>query len=101
MKIEEAIQSMKNYKPTEVESAKIAVEALEKQVSKKAKYDGYNIESDSHNLICPNCYVNVGSLDNEDGDGKYKFNLYVKHCPSCGQKIKQIYTEEDYKDWGL
>lgn len=67
----------------------------------KAEYGNYNPEADCHYLKCPNCNEAIGSLDNEDGDGVYKFNLYVKFCPECGQPIEQTCSEEDYKAWGI
>lgn len=77
MKPQEAIKSMNNiieywtYKPTEVEAAKMAIAALEKQIAKKPVNDGH----------CPECFS-----DNECPYNEEK----VRYCPSCGQKI----------DWG-
>lgn len=70
---QEAIKSMNNiieywtYRPSEVEAAKLAISALEKQIPKKVTYEGF----------CPNCNT--------------QYPLYPpslnKYCGNCGQKL--------------
>lgn len=83
------------------EACEIAIEALEMQLPMKAEPINYNPKGDYYGLGCPNCSEIVGQLDNEDASGIYKYNMYANHCPNCGQKIEQNYTEEDYKRWGI
>lgn len=71
----------------------IAGEATKKQIPLKAKKDDYDNDSDSFSLCCPICNNPVGSLDNEDNDGIYKYNIIHKHCSDCGQSIQQVYSE--------
>ena len=46
----------------------------------KAEYGNYDPEADCYFLNCPNCHQTIGSLDNEDADGTYKYNIYAKKC---------------------
>ena len=88
MKIEEAIKSMNNiieywtYKPTEVEAAKMAIEALEKQIAKPIHYRTEPIGGGIHGLFyeCPNCKVDVRHV--------VKSDYLCKYCPECGQKVR-------------
>lgn len=73
----------------------------DKNEHKKADLGEYDAEADMFYLICPSCKEIVGSLDNEDGDGIYKYNVREKYCSNCGQKIEQTYTKEDYNKWGI
>lgn len=73
----------------------------DKDEPRKADLGEYDVESDMYPLNCPSCKEQVGSLDNEDGDGKYKYNVHEKYCSNCGQKIEQTYTQEDYDKWGV
>lgn len=89
MQIQEAIKSMENiieywtYKPTEVEAAKMAIEALEKQMPKKivgteVKVKALDVETEQVLIYecspCPTC-------------GKWE-TRNSKHCRSCGQKLE-------------
>lgn len=66
---------------------KMAIEALEKQISKEVDTDTinkgigisgeYDIEP---NMLCPNCKAVVGNYESEE--------LYFDYCPTCGQKLK-------------
>lgn len=97
MTIEESIKVLYLKRPIELSSLQESIDkaicALEKQIEKHALKSKYCEESDCFLLLCPNCEEPVGSLDNEDGDGIYKFNFFDEHCHKCGQKIKQIYQE--------
>lgn len=81
MNIQEAIKSLQNvvdywtYKPSEVEAASIAIQALEKQMPYKIDK---RIEFSSR-IIYGTCKC---------GTKLYNFNNY---CKDCGQKI----------DWGV
>ena len=55
--------------------AKLAVEALEKQIPKRPIEDGYYDEP----AVCPNCGGNV--INQCDND--YQF----RHCHYCGQRL--------------
>jgi hypothetical protein len=77
------------------------ISMLGKQVPMKIEYGNYNSVTDCHFMNCPNCHETIGSLDNEDADGIYKYNIYAKYCSNCGQKIEQNYTEVDYMNWGI
>ena len=78
------------------------IESANKSVPLKAKKGNYDgVFSDGYSLCCPVCNEIIGSLDNEDNDGVYKYNIVHKYCPECGQKIEQNYTEDDYKTWGV
>jgi len=87
---QEAINSLKNiiehwtYRPTEVEAAKMAIDALEKQIPKKAIKTGMEfkaVDVDTKKVVmyecspCPNCK-------------KWITKLYL-YCPHCGQRIKE------------
>ncbi|QNB45460.1 hypothetical protein BR63_03470 [Thermanaerosceptrum fracticalcis] len=74
MKEKEAIASLKNiieywtYRPTEVEAAKAAIKALEKQIPQKV------LELHGDGGFCPVCHMH---------------NLDVfKYCTRCGQKLE-------------
>lgn len=87
-------------------SVTLAVDRIEgifdqKAIQRKAVYGNYNPDADCHYLECAVCKETIGQLDNEDADGKYKYNIFGNYCPNCGQKIVQKYTEEDYKQWGV
>ncbi|MDD4779131.1 MAG: hypothetical protein PHT02_00810 [Tissierellia bacterium] len=77
MEIEEAIKSLNNiveywtYKPTEVESAKLAIEALKKQIPLKT------VNANNVNKLgrCPNCKSVISPFK-------------VKFCSECGQKLQ-------------
>lgn len=80
----EAIECLKSNKPTSrylmlQESVDMAVEVLEKQISKKPSYEGDGY-ADGHLVydvwICPCC----GKRYEVDYDN-------YDHCPNCGQKI--------------
>ncbi len=80
----EAIECLKSNKPTSrylmlQESVDMAVEALEKQISKKPSYEGDGY-ADGHLVydvwICP-CSGKRYEVDYDNYD----------HCPNCGQKI--------------
>lgn len=72
------LRSMLIVNQKETEAVEMAVEALEKQVSKKPDYvsDGWDPEGvgiwDPH---CPDCDHNL----EDDGE--------PEHCPNCGQAI--------------
>ena len=74
--IEKAIRGLKNiiefwcYRPEEIETAKLAIAALEKQVPKS-----YDIRCNSSGVCydCPECGI--------------KLDRYDKYCFNCGQKI--------------
>lgn len=68
------------------------IESLEKQVPKVAVKGQYSEEYDSYELICPKCNDYVGELENEDGEGIYRYNLSHKYCPECGQRLKVDYS---------
>ena len=61
----------------------------------------YDAGCDDYYLHCPVCRSVVGSLNNEDGDGKHKYNIFEKFCCNCGQRIAETYTEEDFKRWQI
>lgn len=75
MKIEKAIESLKNiveywtYRPTEVEAAKLAISALEKQMARSP------VNRCATFLIaeCPRCNGTV--------------SFHHKHCRWCGQNL--------------
>lgn len=69
-------------------TAKIIVEAVKKQEPQAVNISKYNPESDNYYLHCSVCDTHVGSLENEDGDGIYKYNLVFNYCPECGQRLK-------------
>lgn len=69
----EAIKVIKNNRPTSGyiilnEALKTAINALEKQITKKPTKDKYVLELD----FCPECGTEV---------------TYCNYCPHCGQKI--------------
>ena len=74
---QEAIKSMENiikywtYRPTEVESAKMAIEALKKQVPKKPIKEVYG---NFTMYKCPNCKYALSSREHN-------------YCLHCGQKL--------------
>lgn len=76
MNLEKAIKSLQNiieywtYKPTEIEAAKLAIAALEKQIPKKP------LPENKYYYIgkCPSCCAVF--LDNT-----------TKYCGSCGQAL--------------
>lgn len=84
---EEAIKSLQNIieywtcKPSEVEAAKLAIQALEKQMPKKLDYeaDGYGANGELlyDTAYCPNC--------------NRLFEVYYDNdkefCPNCGQAL--------------
>ena len=71
------------------------------RIPHKAIMTSYDSESDIYWLVCPKCKSTVGELDNEDGDGIYKYNIHENFCSSCGTRIRKSYTESDYKRWGV
>ena len=77
------------------------ISMLEKQIPKKAECSEYDTEGDFYYLCCPVCRETIGTLNNEDDDKIYKYNMGVIYCYNCGQKIEQNYTDEDYKHWGV
>ncbi len=80
MTYEEAIKALQNiveywtYRPEEVETAKLAISALEKQIPKKPVLYG---DSEDGKLLCPNCDEDLWEVK-ECG-----FNA----CPYCSQAI--------------
>lgn len=67
------------------------IEALKRQIPKEVDTDeinrgiGISGEYDiDFNMLCPNCKEVVGDYEANE--------LYYKHCPNCGQKLK--YTEQ-------
>lgn len=81
MEIKEAIKSMNNiveywtYKPTEVEAAKIAIEALEKQIPKEVIQ--YGKESKIARYACSHC-----------GRMYWEKEHIGNYCDGCGQALK-------------
>ena len=91
-----------------LEPLNIAIEAVGKQISRKAVVSSDNKAinigeepDDSIFLNCPICKSCVGQLCEEDADGDLKYNIFEKFCSNCGQSIEQIYTKDDYKNWGI
>lgn len=89
----EAIECLKSNKPTSSylmlqESVDMAIQALEKQISKKPSYEGDGY-ADGHLVydawICPCC----GKRYEVDYDN-------YDHCPNCGQKID--WSDDDCKN---
>lgn len=82
---EEAINVFKGFKftPREMKAVAMGIEALEKQMPKKANIDiGYDTEGNAwNNWRCPCCRKNY-LLDDEE----------YNYCPQCGQKI-------DWSEW--
>ena len=74
--IEKAIRGLKNivefwcYRPEEIETAKLAIQALEKQVPKK-------VDGEYDEKTCTVCDEDI-------------LSYYANYCENCGQKL----------DWG-
>ncbi len=64
----------------QAENAKIAIEALEKQLPKKVKIKEWSPS------VCPCCGY---ELSESVGDGYYKHPMFLERCPNpdCGQKL--------------
>lgn len=81
MEIQEAIKSLKNiveywtYRPTEVEAATMAIEALEKQIPKKPTKDKEQNIRYTSAYSCPTC-----------GNGFSGTGIAI-YCYHCGQKL--------------
>ena len=82
---QEAINNLKKYEnclaftSEEIESIKLAIEALEKQIAKTPTLEGdgyWDGELVLDTWFCPNCDKNY-EVDYDDYD----------YCPNCGQKI--------------
>lgn len=83
-----------DFEAKKVNEELLEIERLsEKQATKLVAKTDYDKRSDSYGLLCPDCNANVGSMDNEDGDGVYKHNLYFNYCPECGQKLTVLGIE--------
>ena len=88
MKIKEAINAIKENKPTSgytilCEALDMAVSALERQIPKKPDLEGDGYDENGELVYdtgyCPNC--------------RHEFEVYydaTKYCPNCGQAL----------DWG-
>ena len=70
-------------KTREDEALKMAIEALEKQISKKPKITIYN-------AFCPNCDYSFGA---EVAMDAIKRPYWHRNCPVCGQTID--WSEEE------
>lgn len=96
--IEKAIEGMKNiieywtYRPSEIETAKVAISALEKQIPKKPLIKPFHElmrQKTCYEVDCPSCGYNHLILEFEN-DKKRRFaeyGEYFKNCYNCGQKI--------------
>lgn len=72
-----------------IEAAKLAIQALEKQIPKEIETKTinkgidvsgeYDIES---NMLCPNCKAVVGDYEADE--------LHYNYCPNCGQRLKAL-----------
>ena len=93
MNNQEAIKSLKNiveywtFRPTEIEAAKLATSALEKQMPKPAEYH-HKADGKCALTICPNC-------ENRLAITRYVFPL-DRYCKQCGQ-----HYVVDVKDWSV
>ncbi|MBW6408998.1 hypothetical protein [Clostridium weizhouense] len=97
-KIKKAIKHMKDRlkycvlsTAIDKDVVELSIEGLEKQLPKEVETDtinrgiGVSGEYDiDFNMLCPNCKEVVGDYEADE--------LYYKHCPNCGQKLK--YTEQ-------
>lgn len=77
-----------NYKIAENHCRKLAIEALEKQISKKPITETVNRgisvlgEYDiDFNYLCPNCNTVVGDYETND--------VFYEFCPDCGQALER------------
>lgn len=103
MNEQEAIKALENiiefwtYKPTEVETAKMAIEALEKQMSKIPILKPFNEllrMQKGYEAICPNCGERLIITETKTETKKTIQELikdyFANYCWVCGQKL----------DWG-
>jgi len=83
---DEAIKSLNNiieywaYRPTEVEAAKMAIEALKNEDTTTARWIRTKIYGSHHELIiqCSACGDQIEEL---------KSASVLKYCPTCGRKM--------------
>ena len=88
---ERKLNYRKQHRPKDVNILDYTIiEALKRQIPKEVNTEeinrgiGVSGEYDiDFNMLCPNCKEVVGDYEANE--------LYYKHCPNCGQKLK--YTE--------
>lgn len=90
-KVREVLKKLSEYEDTGLEPDVIKY-SLEAQPVVKGPYTP---DDDSYNLNCPKCNGFVGILENEDGEGIYKYNVVFNYCPECGQKLEVKYENQD------